>query len=99
MPLPHGGCNTGQNHPDYEGERPMGERSDQITRQIEETRSDLGYNLQELETKVKDATDWRKQFQKSPFTMIGIAFGGGILVAQVFGGGSRRSRRYCSREF
>ena len=77
----------------------MGERSDQITRQIEETRSDLGSNLQELETKVKDVTDWRKQFQKSPLTMIGIAFGGGILLSRMLGGGSRHSRRYRSRDF
>jgi hypothetical protein len=76
----------------------MGERSDQITREIEETRGDLGSNLQELETKVKDATDWRRQFQKSPLTMIGIAFGGGILLSRALGGSSNPSRRYRSRD-
>jgi hypothetical protein len=77
----------------------MGERSNQITRQIEETRDELGSNLQELETKVKDVTDWRRQFQKSPLTMMGIAFGGGILLSRVLGGSSRHSRRYRSRDF
>ena len=42
----------------------MGKRSDQITKQIEETRGELGANLQELEHKVKDVTDWRSQFGK-----------------------------------
>ena len=77
----------------------MGENSDQIVRRIEATRSDLGSNLQELENKFKDATDWRKQFQKSPLTMIGIAFGGGILLSRVLGGNSRRSKRHRSRDF
>ncbi|PWU01066.1 MAG: hypothetical protein C5B51_23790 [Terriglobia bacterium] len=67
----------------------MGERSDQIARRIEETRGDLGSNLRELETKVKDAADWRKQFQKSPLTMIAIALGGGLLLSRVLGGSSR----------
>jgi hypothetical protein len=76
----------------------MGERSDQITRKIEQTRGELGENLQELESKVKDATDWRKQFQKNPLAMIGIAFGGGVFLSRVLGGSSRSHRRYRARE-
>jgi len=73
----------------------MGERSDQITRQIEQTRGDLGANLHELEAKVKDVTDWRRQFQKNPLTMIGIAFGGGVLLSRALGGSSHpRRHRY-----
>ena len=71
----------------------MGQRSDQIVREIDRTRGELGNNLQELESKVKDATDWRKQFQKSPLTMIGIALGGGLLLSRVIGGGSHRRYR------
>ena len=67
----------------------MGERSDQITRKIEQTRGELRANLNELEHKVRDVTDWRKQVQKSPLTMIGIAFGGGVLLSRVLGGGSQ----------
>ena len=44
----------------------MGETSGQITQEIEQTRARLGSNLQELETRVKEATDWRKQFRKKP---------------------------------
>jgi hypothetical protein len=70
----------------------MGEKSNQITRDIEEQRAQLGSNLEELEGKVKDIADWRQQFQNSPFTMMGLALGGGILLSSVLGG--RRSRTY-----
>ena len=76
----------------------MGERSDQITRKIEQTRGELGANLNELEHKVRDVTDWRKQVQKSPLTMIGLAFGGGVLLSRVLGGGSGGRRHYRSRD-
>jgi hypothetical protein len=72
----------------------MGERSDQITRKIAQTRGELGANLNELELKVRDVTDWRKQVQKSPLTMIGIAFGGGVLLSRVLGGSPRGRRHY-----
>jgi len=70
----------------------VGETSGQIAREIEQTRARLGSNLQELETKVKEATDWRKQFHKNPLPMLGIAFGGGILLSTVVGG-RRKQRR------
>jgi hypothetical protein len=75
----------------------MGERSDQITRKIERTRGELGANLNELENKMRDVTDWRKHVEKNPLTMIGIAFGGGVLLSQVFGGPSRTRRHYRPR--
>ena len=76
----------------------MGERSDQITRKIEQTRGELGANLNELEHKVRDVTDWRKQVQKSPLTMVGIAFGGGVLLSRILGGSSRGRRHYPLRD-
>src|SRR5207249_6758136 len=49
-----------------------------------------------LEHKVKASMDWAAQFRKTPMTMIGIAFGGGVLISTVFGKGqhSRRQRQY-----
>ena len=76
----------------------MDERSHEIAKEIEKTRDDLGENLHELETKVKGATDWRKQLQKSPFTMIGIAFGGGIVLSRVLSGRSRSRRSVSSSD-
>jgi len=70
----------------------MGETTNQIETYIENKREDLGSNLQELEQKLKSATDWRQQFQKNPMTLIGVAFGGGILLATMVGG--RRRHRH-----
>ena len=70
----------------------MGETPDQIERHIYEKRSELGENIHELQHKVKNAVDWRAQFDERPWTMIGLAFGGGLLLS-VLGGGSRDSYR------
>jgi len=70
----------------------MGERTDQIENQIEHKREDLKSNLQELETRVKTATDWRHYFAEHTGTMIAAAFGGGVLLAaMVSGRGTRAS--------
>jgi len=64
----------------------MGETTEQIAAQIESTRANLGANLHELEGKVKSATDWRQHFQKNPMTLIGVAFGGGVVLARMASG-------------
>ena len=71
----------------------MGESTDQIKREIAVQRIDLGSKLNELESKAKSLTDWRGYFEKSPMTMIGVAFGGGLLLATMIGG--RRSRSHA----
>jgi hypothetical protein len=70
----------------------MGQTTQQIEAHIEDTREDLGSNLHELEQKVKSVTDWKQHFQTNPMTMLGVAFGGGILLATMLGGG-RKNRR------
>jgi hypothetical protein len=67
----------------------MGEKSNQIEQQIATERGQLGQNLNELQSRVEEATDWRFQFQKRPMVMMGVALGGGLLLAAVTG---RRSR-------
>jgi hypothetical protein len=69
----------------------MGETTNQIEAHIERTRENLGANIQELEQKVKSATDWKHHFQNNPMAMMGVAFGGGILLAAMIGGKRRRS--------
>ena len=69
----------------------MGQRTDQIENQIEDKREDLKSNLQELETRVKTATDWRHYFAEHTGTMIAAAFGGGALLATMLGGRSNRA--------
>jgi hypothetical protein len=67
------------------------ETSDQIERHIQETRNDLGDNFNELGDKVKKAVDWRAQLEERPGTMLGLAFGGGIILSALLSS-SRRSR-------
>ena len=75
----------------------MGQTTHQIEAHIEDTREDLGSNLHELEQKVKSVTDWKQHFQTNPMTMLGVAFGGGILLATMLGGRkNRRGERFSS---
>jgi len=74
----------------------MGETPDHIERHIYEKRSELGENIHELQQKVKTAVDWRAQFDQRPWVGMGVAFGGGLLLALLFGG--RRDSGRSSRD-
>ena len=63
----------------------MGTKPDEIVERIDRQRDRLGENLQELETRFRDATDWRVQYSRHPWAMLGIAFGGGLLVGAWLG--------------
>src|SRR5438046_1854948 len=64
----------------------MAERPDQIEQHIASTRHELGANLHELEDKVKQATDWKTYYDRNPMLMVGLAFGGGVMLASMMGG-------------
>lgn len=66
----------------------MGTKPDEIVDRIDRQRDRLGENLQELETRFRDATDWRVQYQRHPWVMLGAVFGGGLLLGAWLGGGS-----------
>lgn len=72
----------------------MDERPDQIEDHIRSTQRELGSNLQELENKVKDATNWRVQFERHPVAFLGIAFAGGLLLSAGLGGRRRHASPY-----
>jgi len=73
----------------------MGDTTRQIEAHIEQTRDNLGANIHELEQRVKSATDWKHYFKNSPMTMLGVAFGGGVLLATIIGGKRRRSPSFA----
>ena len=85
----------------------MGETTDQIEQHIYEKRHELDDNIHELRHKVKDAVDWKVQTQERPWTMIGVAFGAGLLTSLLIAnrgslkshvnGKSRRWRRESTR--
>ena len=63
----------------------MGETTQQIENHLHETREDLKSNIQELESRVKSATDWRHQFRQHPGMMLAAAVGGGMLLSAMLG--------------
>ena len=69
----------------------MGETTEQIAADIAQRRDDLKSNLEELETRVRDAADWRSQFRRHPGVMIAAAMAGGMLLSSLLGNGSDRS--------
>jgi len=69
----------------------MGETTDQIETHLETKHGDLRSNLEELEDKVKSVTDWRRRFRSNPGLMLGLAFGGGLLLAGVTRRPARRA--------
>lgn len=74
----------------------MGTTTKQIEAHIEQTRDALSTNLEELQQKVKAATDWRHHFRTSPKILLGVALGGGILLAAIFGGRHNRGDQTLS---
>jgi hypothetical protein len=52
---------------------------------IEDSRADLHGNLRELERKVGDAADWRYQFRKRPFVLLGAAAAAGAVLGALAG--------------
>jgi hypothetical protein len=62
----------------------MDETVHQIEGHIDQARRRLGSNLKELERRVDAATDWREQFRARPYTGLGVAFAGGVLLAAAF---------------
>jgi hypothetical protein len=68
----------------------MVQTTDEIESHIENKREDLKSDLQELESRVKSATDWRHYFRNHTGAMIAAAFGGGFLLSIMVGKGKSR---------
>jgi len=72
---------------------PQGRSSAEIRASIEETRRELSYSVNDLQSKVKDLTNWRAKLAKNQKAAIigaaaaGFVIGGGIAA---FGGLFRR---------
>lgn len=70
----------------------MNESPEALRQTIADTHEDLNRNLEALEAKGEELTDWRAHVEKRPLVMLGLAFVGGALAAAVVSGG-RSSRR------
>jgi hypothetical protein len=70
----------------------MADEPREIKSHIVTTRRELGDNLQELEDRVKQATQWRTYVNRYPFAMVAIAFGGGVAASAMFGNSRSTSK-------
>jgi hypothetical protein len=69
----------------------MDESLSEIEREIRAGRQQLGRNLNELEMKAKQLTDWRTYYRNNPMLLLGLALGGGLVLGAI-AGGTRSSR-------
>lgn len=64
-----------------------------LQREIDTEKADLLENLGALETKARDAVDWRAHIRKHPWEAVGIALATGAAVGFLTGGRSPRADR------
>ena len=62
----------------------MAETADAIMHHIEAERMRLQQRVAELETKVQDTTDIRKQMERHPMLLPGSVIAGSLLLAVLF---------------
>ena len=70
----------------------MGEGSSRIERHIQQERRDCRDNMTELKHRMARSVDWRVHCNERPLTMMGLAFGGGVLLSALIGGTRRPTR-------
>lgn len=61
----------------------MGQRTERLEGELQDERDELRANLDELRDRVRSTTDWRRQFRDHPALALGLAFGGGLLLASL----------------
>jgi hypothetical protein len=62
------------------------EKSSEIIDEIETSRDKLGENLNDLESRMREATNWRTYYERHPYLFIGSAVGGGLLLSGILRG-------------
>lgn len=70
----------------------MDERTSEIVKELTEQRERLGDNFAELETRVRQAADWRTYYHRNPWALLGMALGGGLLLSSLLPSRSRRTQ-------
>lgn len=63
----------------------MGEITSEIERDIVTERSELGRNLEELETKARALADWRTHYRNHAGLALGVVFGTAIVAGALVG--------------
>ena len=61
----------------------MGETTYQIIAEMEQARTDLGRDLDELEARVRRETDWRVQVRRHPWLVVGCVVIVGLIIVKL----------------
>jgi len=61
----------------------MGETTDQVKIEADRARERLVQNLNRLEYRVETLTDWRTWFRRYPWSFLGAAFAGALMLGLV----------------
>ena len=61
----------------------MGETTHQTIAEMEEARTALGRDLDDLEARIRQETDWRVQTRRHPWIVLGCAFILGLLLVKL----------------
>lgn len=64
----------------------MAQEPNEIEKNIRNKRRELGGHLEELESRLREDTDWRTYVRRNPLTLLTSAFGTGLVLALMFGG-------------
>ena len=67
----------------------MVETTSEIAAHIQATRDNLRSNLDELGDKVRSVTDWQQHYRNSPWMMMAVAGGAGLLLSVILGDRAR----------
>ncbi len=73
--------------------------SDVLEREIAEEHEALAENLAVLESQAKDLVDWRAYVRKSPLTMVGVAFGSGLIISAIANSNRSQPRTRPARKY
>jgi hypothetical protein len=80
----------------------VGTTAREIEQHIATERVELDRNIRELQTRVKNVTDWKWQVRKRPLGALAVAAGGGFaaaMLARSMNRSSREPRSYEARSY
>jgi hypothetical protein len=72
----------------------VGPTANEIERHIARERGALDRDLNELQTRVQNATDWRWQVGSRPLVALGVALAGGFVAARMIRPSAHRGVSY-----
>lgn len=74
-------------------EQKLKQTTEQVTNKVDDVSEQVHEKVEQVQQKVRNATDWRHQFEERPLLGVGLAFGGGVLLASMLGSSDNKRDR------